>query len=640
MVGGLFAADCDHGDHIEGDNIGDDDLRFAMQAAGVGAWRWDAATGMIALSSEARILIGASSGALNSAEFLALVHPNDRNSADQAVRAAMQAGKAYDIDFHTVSATGAGRWLRMRGSASAGPGRPLAMRGILIDIARRKTASEANSRLAAIVASSDDAIVAKTLDGIVTDWNDGAVVIFGYSAEEIIGKPIDILLPPGQENDESAILERLKRGERVEHFETRRLRRDGETIDVSLTISPVWDEAGRLVGASKVARDITAAKRAQAALAEREAHLQSILDTVPDAMIVIDPQGVMQSFSTAAERLFGYAADEVIGQNVSILMPTSYREHHDGYLTRYLTTGERRIIGIGRLVVGERKDGSTFPMELSVGEARSAQCRFFTGFVRDLTDRQQTQKRLQELQAELIHMSRFTALGEMASTLAHELNQPLSAVANYLNGARRLLAGGQSDAIPMAREAMERATEQALRAGQIIRHLREFVARGESERQPENLGKLIEEASALALVGIKEIGVRVSFEFDPQAEFVFAAKIQIQQVLFNLIRNAIEAMQDTALRLLLISTRQVEEETVEVSVTDTGPGIAPEITAQLFQPFKTTKPHGMGVGLSISRTIVEAHRGRLWAEPNPDGGTVFRLTLKTTVGLEGMEDGD
>jgi len=217
---------------------------------------------------------------------------------------------------------------------------------------------------------------------------------------------------------------------------------------------------------------------------------------------------------------------------------------------------------------------------------------------------------------------------------------PLSAVANYLNGARRLLAGGQGEAIPMAREAMERATEQALRAGQIIRHLREFVARGESERQPENLGKLIEEASALALGGIKETGVRVSFEFDPRAEFVFAAKIQIQQVLFNLIRNAIEAMQDTALRQLLISTRQTDEETVEVSVADTGPGIAPEIAAQLFQPFKTTKPHGMGVELSISRTIVEAHRGRLWAESNPSGGTVFRSTLKTTVGLEGAGDGD
>jgi len=617
----------------------DDDLRLAVAAAGIGVWRWNLTTDVLTLSNVAGGLMHAPEGAMAYAAFLARVHPNDRSSADRALRASMQAGEAHDFDFHTLSADGEGHWLCMRGAADAGQDRPFAAHGVLIDVAHRKTAREANSRLAAIVASSDDAIVAKTLDGIVTDWNAGAETIFGYSAEEIIGKPIDILLPPGRGEEEAAILDRLRQAKRVEHFETRRLRKDGELIDVSLTVSPIWDDAGRLIGASKVARDITAAKRARAALAEREAHLQSILDTVPDAMIVIDPQGIMQSFSTAAERLFGYAADEVIGRNVSILMPASYREHHDGYLTRYLTTGERRIIGIGRIVVGERKDGSTFPMELSVGEARSAQRRFFTGFVRDLTNRQQTQKRLQELQAELIHMSRFTALGEMASTLAHELNQPLSAVANYLNGGRRLLADGRTDAVPLAREAMERATEQALRAGQIIRHLREFVARGESERQPENLVKLIEEASALALVGIKETGVRVSFEFDPQAGSVFAAKIQVQQVLFNLIRNAVEAMQDTASRHLLVSTRRCDEKTVEVSVADTGQGIAPEIAAQLFQPFKTTKPHGMGVGLSISRTIVEAHRGRLWVEPNPGGGTIFRLTLKTGTS-EDAGDGD
>ncbi len=617
-----------------------DDLRLAVAAAGIGVWRWDLATDVFTLSDAARGLLHVHEGTMAYRNFLARVHPNDRDTADRALRATMRAGEGHDFDFHTLSGDGEARWLRMRGAAKPVEGRPLAAHGVLIDVAHRKTAREANSRLAAIVASSDDAIVAKTLDGIVTDWNAGAAAIFGYSAKEMIGKPIDIILPPGREEEEAAILERLKRGERVEHFETRRLRGDGETIDVSLTVSPIWDGSGRLVGASKVARDITAAKRAQAALAEREAHLQSILDTVPDAMIVIDPQGVMQSFSAAAERLFGYTAPEVIGRNVSILMPASDREHHDGYLTRYLTTGERRIIGIGRIVVGERKDGSTFPMELSVGEARSAHRRFFTGFVRDLTDRQQTQKRLQELQAELIHMSRFTALGEMASTLAHELNQPLSAVANYLNGGRRLLADGRSDAVPLAREAMERASEQALRAGQIIRHLREFVARGESERQPEDLVKLVEEASALALVGIKETGVRVSFEFDPRAGSVFAAKIQVQQVLFNLIRNAIESMQDSASRHLLVSTQRCGEETVEVSVADTGLGIAPEIAAQLFQPFKTTKPHGMGVGLSISRTIVEAHHGRLWAEPNPGGGTVFRLTLRTGSSEEDAGDGD
>ena len=282
----------------------------------------------------------------------------------------------------------------------------------------------------------------------------------------------------------------------------------------------MWDEDGILIGASKVARDVTAAKRTQAKLLERQAHLQSVLDTVPDAMVVIDTRGIMQSFSSTAERLFGYSAAEAIGQNVSMLMPEPYHSQHDGYLARYMATGERHIIGIGRLVVGRRKDGSTFPMELAVGEMRSGARRFFTGFIRDLTERQETQKRMQDLQSELIFMSRFTALGEMASTLAHELNQPLTAVASYLNGARRLLDGGKPEDLAMARDAMDSAAAQTLRAGQIIKRLREFVARGESDRQIEDLRKLIEEASALALVGAKETGVRVSFDFAPAANVV------------------------------------------------------------------------------------------------------------------------
>ncbi len=378
--------------------------------------------------------------------------------------------------------------------------------------------------------------------------------------------------------------------------------------------------------------DMTASGQAQAALAAREAHLKSILDTVPDAMVVIDARGAIESFSLAAERLFGYAAAEVAGRNVSMLMPSPYREQHDAYLARYLATGEKRIIGSSRVVIGQRRDGSTFPMELYIGETSTPGRRAFTGFVRDLTERQETQQRLHELQVELAHMSRFTAMGEMASTLAHELNQPLTAVATYLNGCRRLLErAGQGDKpadMAMLRDGMERATEQALRAGQIIRRLREFVSRGETERRLESLPKLVEEASALALIGVRESGVRVSFAFDRDCPVVLADKVQVQQVLLNLIRNAMEAMAATTRRELLIATALVPEGMVRVSVTDTGSGIAPDILAQLFRPFVTSKPQGMGVGLSVSRTIIEAHGGRLWAEPNPEGGTIFSFTLR------------
>jgi two-component system sensor kinase FixL len=345
-------------------------------------------------------------------------------------------------------------------------------------------------------------------------------------------------------------------------------------------------------------------------------------------MIVADERGQITSFSAAAERLFGYSAAEVLGNNVRMLMPEPYRSGHDAYIGRYLSTGERRIIGIGRVVVGERRGGSTFPMELAVGEMRSSNRRFFTAFIRDLSERQATEARLQVLQSELVHISRLTAMGEMASTLAHELNQPLSAIANYVQGSQRLLEGASDETSVRVRDALERAGDQALRAGEIIRRLRNFVSRGESERRVESLPKLIEEASALALVGAKDQAIQVRFQLDPAAQLVIADRVQIQQVILNLIRNAVDAMAGEERREMTLATHARGDGVVEIAVADTGTGIVEEVAAQLFKPFVTSKRQGMGVGLSISRTIVDAHGGTIWAEPNPGGGTVFRFTLR------------
>jgi two-component system sensor kinase FixL len=357
----------------------------------------------------------------------------------------------------------------------------------------------------------------------------------------------------------------------------------------------------------------------------RQAQLQSILDTVPEAMVLIDDRGIMRSFSVTAERLFGWSADEVIGKNVSILMPSPYRQEHDGYLHRYRETGERRIIGIGRIVVGERKDGSTFPMELAVGEAKVGTERFFTGFVRDLTERRTQERRMQELQSELVHVSRLTAMGEMASSLAHELNQPLSAITSYLRGAATLLKSEQPDKSRVI-EALDRSSAQALRAGDIIKRLREFVAKGETEHTLESPAVLLEEAAALALVGAREQGVRVSLRCDHDLPDVIVDKIQIQQVALNLIRNAVEAMETTGRRELTIGVGR-QNGVATFSVMDSGTGIAPAIAEHLFQPFVTSKANGMGVGLSICRTIIEAHGGRIAARANDGGGTVFEFTL-------------
>ena len=362
-------------------------------------------------------------------------------------------------------------------------------------------------------------------------------------------------------------------------------------------------------------------------LLERDAHLQSILDTVLDAMVVIDTDGKMLSFNASAVRQFGYSPEEALGHNVSMLMPSPYREQHDGYMDRYLATGEKRIIGVDRVVVGRRKDGSTFPMKLAVGEMRRGNLIYFTGFIRDLTEREQSAAMLDQARSELARLARLNELGEMASTLAHELNQPLSAIANYVQGSRRMLDRLEGEVPQTLRGALDETAKQALRAGDIIRHLREFVTRGDTDKEEEDIKKLIEEAGALALVGSQERGIKSIFDFSDEPGTVMADRVQIQQVLINLMRNAIEAMRDSERKQLTVRTRPIAGSRMEVEVEDTGPGISEEIAPQLFQPFVTSKPHGMGIGLSISRRIIESHGGELTVRRNAAGGATFAFSL-------------
>jgi two-component system sensor kinase FixL len=364
---------------------------------------------------------------------------------------------------------------------------------------------------------------------------------------------------------------------------------------------------------------------------EAEGHLRSILATVPDAMVVIDEVGSILSFSAAAEKMFGYSEAEVLGRNVKMLMPNPDRDRHDQYLRNYMTTGKRKIIGIGRVTTALHRDGNTFPIELSIGEAWTGDERIFTGFIRDLTERQETLLRLQDLQSELAHVGRVSEMGTLASSLAHELNQPLTAVASYCEAARDLLIDPpDEDTLATVREAMDEAAKQAVRAGQIVRRLRDFMSHGETDRQVESLQRLINEANALALVGSREHGIDVQLSLDPGADLVFVDRIQVQQVVVNLIRNAIDAMIESPVRFLSIRTgRGQDEGFIEVTIEDTGTGISETVAPQLFQPFVTSKQNGMGIGLSICRTIVQAHGGRIWAEPGGAGGTAFHFTLPT-----------
>lgn len=476
-------------------------------------------------------------------------------------------------------------------------------------------------------------------EGRVTIWNKGAERIKGWNEEEILGRGAAVFYPHDEvvRGKPQADLDCARAKGRFQE-ESWRLRKDGSEFLADVTITPLYDEDGRLRGFGKVVRDITDAKAAERAIEKREAQLNSILATVPDAMVVIDAEGAMLSFSHAAQRMFGYEEAEVLGRNVSMLMPSPDREAHNGYVARYLETGKAHIIGSTRRVMGCRKDGTLIPHELAIGEATGGGERVFTGFMRDLTADEATAAHLRDLQAELIHVSRVSAMGAMASTLAHELNQPITAVVNYVQIAHVLLEDPDPQTIAEVREALADAASESLRAGQIVRRLRDFVARGEVQKQVEDLPKLIEEACSLGLVGLSEQGIQTRLELDPAATPVLADRVQIEQVLVNLIRNAAEAMADSPVRELTISSVRDRSAMVRVTIADTGPGLAEEVASQLFQAFLSTKTEGMGLGLSICRTIVEAHGGKIWVDTPPGGGTRFHFTLMHIVS-EDRDDG-
>jgi len=386
-----------------------------------------------------------------------------------------------------------------------------------------------------------------------------------------------------------------------------------------------------LIAFGFVYRSVVSAEESARGSAER---FRAVIDSAHDAIIAIDARGNIETFNRAAQRIFGYTPGEIIGKNVSTLMPQPYRREHDGYLNNYLTTGIPKIIGTGREVQAQRKDGSVFPIDLSVGEMNVGGQRGFIGIIRDITARRVAERQVRELTAEMLHISRLSAMGQLSSSIAHELNQPLTAVVNYTEAARQMLSNAKDRPVPpRVIEFIEKAGGQAERAGQIIRRLRSFVEKGTAERVHEDLSKLVEEASMLATIGAKVDGITVSHELARDLPPVLIDKVQIQQVVVNLVRNAIEALSNADRRVLTVRTALRDDE-LEVAVSDTGPGIAPEIADQLFKPFVTTKTSGMGIGLSISHSIVEAHGGRLWAEPNPGGGAIFRFVVPCTVAEE------
>lgn len=420
---------------------------------------------------------------------------------------------------------------------------------------------------------------------------------------------------------------RWSRAERFS-FAYRAISEQGDIRAIEGSSRCFYDAQGELERTIGVNIDVTERMQQNAQLAAREAQLRSVLETVPSAMIVIDEAGTVLTFSRAAERLFGYTEDQVVGRNVAMLMTGEHATHHDGYLARYAQTGERRVMGTTRILNARHADGQDIPIELNVGEARFNDTRVFTGFISDISSRLRSEEQLQSLSDELTHVGRINAMGELAAALAHEINQPLAAVANHAATAETILTG--TGDLGRAAEQLGAIRQQALRAGEIIRRLRDFVARRQVDARIEPVEATIKEASALVLVGHQRVTTPIMYDIARDAQRMFADKIQIQQVLVNLLRNAIEAfkMMPGGDHLVRITARRIDPDWIEIAMSDNGPGLPPSILEDMFKPFNSTKgAGGMGIGLLISRRIIEAHGGNLSASNNAEGGATFRFTV-------------
>lgn len=503
----------------------------------------------------------------------------------------------------------------------------ISMRDRAVRLARRRALTAARELDLLIDSAVQYAICLLDSQGKVVIWNAGAERLFGWPEKEALGQPHAFFFTDEDRHRAEAGRELAEAKSRGQSSRTGwRVRKDGSRFLAQALVTRIDAENGDLLGFGKVVRDITEERAQAEALEVRESLLRSILSTIPDAMILIDDQGIIQSFSATAESLFGYEEAEVVGKNVSLLMPSPDREMHDEYIARYRSTGEKRIIGMTRRVMGLRKDGSTFPHELSVGEAQSGGQRLFTGFLRDLTAREAAEEQFRQLQADLMHISRVSAVGAMATTLAHELNQPLTAIANYVQTSSSLLADSESNRDEVIREALEEAGREALRAGAIVQRLREFVTRGELERSIETVERLVDHASTLGFAGAAAKGVKFGVDPGDAPGKVLVDPVQIQQVLLNLIRNAVEAVPGGGEGRITLAARREGDE-MRFTVADNGEGIDHDIADALFEPFNGSKAQGMGLGLSICRTIVEAHGGKIWAEALPEGGTAFHFTV-------------
>jgi two-component system sensor kinase FixL len=488
-----------------------------------------------------------------------------------------------------------------------------------LDAHRARSALRESEEHFRLIAEGASEAVVFTVDakGRIKSWNKAAQRMCGWSATEVIGRNVAIFFPEERRARARAELD-LADAHCGYTGGGEGLRKDGSVFPIETKIAPLRDDRGRLRGFAWTMRDVSARKRAEREAMASQAHLRAIIEGALDGIVTFDGAGVMLSVNSAASRLFGYGARELIGRRIDMILPDPF----GGDETRLLSPAGAG--SAGRELIGRREDGATFPVELTISEATIDGGRLFIGFLRDLSERRRAETQLRRLRAD-----RLDLMAQMAAGVAHEINQPLSAVSAYLGTVRRLLqrrAQGPGSAVDVD-GILASAVSQVMRAAQIVGHLRGFVNSAEPDKTLQSLHEIIDDACAVAELGRPGGNVAVSLDLAASSDRVIIDRTQMRQVLINLLRNAMEAMQSSDKRELVISTRLVEGGMIRADVADTGAGLSAEVMHLLFEPFVTTKTHGLGVGLAVSRSIVEAHHGRLWAEANPGGGAILCFTL-------------
>jgi two-component system sensor kinase FixL len=482
-------------------------------------------------------------------------------------------------------------------------------------------------RWQAILDTARDAIIGIDPTGRVTLFNHAAEEIFGYPAAEVLGQNVTRLMPsPYREEHDGYLTAYRSTGApraigRIREVAGRRKNGDVFPMELSVSEARVGDD----VMYSAIIRDVTERRRAERALAASEARHRAVLDTAVWAIISIDEGGQVLSFNRAAERMFGYTAAEVVGQNVKLLMPPPYHEEHDGYLQRYLRTGERRIIGIGREVTGRRKDGTTFPMDLAVNDTLLEGRHLFNGVIRDLTHEKEAEERERQLIKHALQNERLADIGAVTARIAHDFGNPLAGLEMTT---QRLLQVLARDPLPVERirHGVDIIAATVHRLDALVTEFKEFAREQRLQLRDIALPAFLREIVAAWEQEASERGIALEVEVGDVLPPIRADHDKLRRVMDNLVKNALEAI-DHGPGLVRLAAESQKQEWIRILVADNGPGITGGI--DVFALFETTKPRGTGLGLPICKQIVQAHGGGIEYARQLPVGTVFRIELPT-----------